>query len=129
MEILLPFIPVILCIFTVALFIVIYNKSKVSLPEEAGENPVYREQAGGRFDNFNWTFPFVRVAVYKSFLAISCWNFRFVIKKGEIKRIEKSGLFSTGLRIVHNRQDIPNKVIIWTRHELKLRIALENNLL
>ena len=103
MENLLPFIPIILLIFTVALFIVAYKKSKVSLPDEAGVNPVYSEQAGGRFDLFNWTIPFVRVAVYESFMTISCWNHRFIIKKGEVKSVVARGLFSSGLQIVHHR--------------------------
>ena len=128
MENLLPFIPAILTIFPVALLIIAYKKSKVTLPEEVGAAPEYSEQAGGRFGFINFTIPFVRINVYKSFLAISCWKYRFIIKKGEIVSINKKGLFSSGLQIVHNRQDIPDHIIIWTRHELKLRIALETNL-
>ena len=112
------------------LFFVAYRKSKALTPEETGVVSIYGEQAGGRFDGFNWTIPFVRVTAYSEFTVVSYWNHQIVLKKGQVERIEeKRGFFSQGLAVHHTRVDIPTKIVIWPRDTVKLKQALEMSLL
>ena len=105
-----------------------YRKSKSLLPEEVGAVSIYNEQAGGSFGKFNWTIPFVRVSCYRNFVAIHCWNCNFVLKMGDVQSIKKEGFISDGIVIVHNRRNLPEKLIIWPRNISKLIKALETSL-
>ena len=107
-----------------------YRKSKALTPEEMGAVPIYAEQAGGRFDGFNWTIPFVRVTAYSDFSVVSYWNHQIVLNKGEVEGIEeKRGFLSKGLAVHDTRVDIPKKILIWPRNTVKLKQALEMSLL
>jgi hypothetical protein len=129
MEDLLPYFVLIIFSLFLALSIVAYRKSKVRFIEELDIVAKYHEQCGGRFGFFNWTIPFVRISVYDDFAAILCWNFKIILKKGDVQRLVEKGLFSSGVQIIHNRNDIPQKLIIWTRNLSKLKQALESSLL
>jgi hypothetical protein len=129
MEDLLPYLVFAILGLCLTLSIVAYKKSKIRLIEELDISAIYQEQCGGRFDFFNWTIPFVRISVYDDFVTIICWNFRIILKKGDVERIEEKGLFSSGVQIVHKRKDVPQKLIIWTRNLLKLKKAIESSLL
>jgi hypothetical protein len=110
------------------LFYRAYRKSKLLLPEEVDAVSIYTEQAGGRFNSFNWTIPFVRISCYKNFIAITCRNYKFILKAGDVQSIKKSGFLSDGLLIVHNRLDLPEKLIIWPRNMAKLITAIQTSL-
>ncbi len=110
------------------LFYRAYRKSKLLLPEEVHAVSIYTEQAGGRFNSFNWTIPFVRVSCYKNFIAISCWNYKFILKAGDVQSIKKRRFLSDGLLIVHNRVDLPEQLIIWPRNKAKLITAIQTSL-
>ena len=105
-----------------------YKNSKLLLPEEVGAVSIYTEQAGGQFGDLNWTIPFVRVSCYRRFVAVCCWNFKFVLKIGDVQRIKKEGVVSDGIVIVHNRNDLPDTLIIWPRDISKLIDAFEASL-
>ena len=105
-----------------------YKNSRLLLPEEVGAVSIYTEQAGGQFGNINWTIPFVRVSCYRNFVAVSCWNCKFVLKTGDVQSIKKEGIVSDGIRIVHNRYGLPKKLIIWPRNISKLMDAIESSL-
>ena len=105
-----------------------YRDSKLLLPQEVGAVSIYTEQAGGQFGNVNWTIPFVRVSCYSRFIAVRCSNSQFVLKTGDVERIKKEGLVSDGIRIVHNRSDLPEKVLIWPRNISKLMEAIDDSL-
>ena len=105
-----------------------YRDSKNLLPQEVGAVSIYTEQAGGQFGNVNWTIPFVRVSCYSRFMAVRCSNSQFVLKLGDVRRIRKEGLVSDGIRIVHNRYDLPDKILIWPRNISKLMEAIEASL-
>jgi hypothetical protein len=105
-----------------------YKNSKALLPEEVGAVSIYTEQAGGQFGTVNWTIPFVRVSCYSRFIAVRCSNSQFVLKIGDVQKIKKEGLVSDGLRIVHNRFDLPEKILIWPRNISKLMEAVETSL-
>jgi hypothetical protein len=112
-----------------SLLFVAYRRSKVLAPEEIGVLPIYGEQAGGRFDGFNWTIPFVRVTAYSDFSVVSYWNHQLVLRRGQVEGIEeKRSLFSQGLTVHHTRADIPKEILIWPRNTVKLKQALEMSL-
>ena len=104
-----------------------YRNSKLLLPEEVGAVSIYAEQAGGQFGDIHWTIPFVRVSCYRNFVAVNCWNCKFVLKIGHVQRIRKEGIVSDGVRIIHNRTDLPKKIIIWPRNISKLMDAIESS--
>lgn len=102
-----------------------------SRPAEAerGLSPIYVERAGGRFDGWNLTMPFVRVAAYQNLVVISSVMHQILLRPGDVSTIEaERHLFTTGLRLHHRRQDIPGVIIIWPRHKERLRAALESSL-
>ena len=105
-----------------------YRDSKNLLPQEVGAVSIYTEQAGGQFGSVNWTIPFVRVSCYSRFIAVRCSNSQFVLKIGDVQKIKKEGLVSDGIRIVHKRYDLPEKILIWPRNISKLMEAIETSL-
>ena len=105
-----------------------YKESKLLLPEEVGAISFYTEQAGGHFGDYHWTIPFVRVSCYRNFVAIHSRNCKFVLKMGDVQRINIEGIVSDGIRIFHRRYDLPDKLIIWPRDIAKLKEAIEASL-
>jgi hypothetical protein len=97
---------------------------------ELGLNPLYTERAGGRFDTFNWTIPFVRVATFKDLVSISRLTHEFVLRRGEVVNIRRERhLISVDIRIQHVGPDIPSTLILWARHRRRLEAALRESLL
>jgi hypothetical protein len=95
---------------------------------ERGLTPVYSEQAGGRFDTWNWTVPFVRVATFEDFVSISCITHHILFNRGDVTGIERERhLFSVGLRLKHRRSDLP-EVLLWPRNTARLEAALRVSL-
>ncbi|MGB5328031.1 MAG: hypothetical protein WBO58_07400, partial [Gammaproteobacteria bacterium] len=45
-------------------FVYLYIGGRKVNPVESGLTPLFQEQAGGRFDIYNVTIPFVRHAIY-----------------------------------------------------------------
>src|SRR2546422_9778718 len=56
---------------------------------EHGLAPIYSEQAGARFDSMNWTIPFVRIATFEDFVAISCITQEIVFRRGDVTGIHE----------------------------------------
>jgi hypothetical protein len=95
---------------------------------ERGLAPTYSEQAGGRFDTWNWTIPFVRVATLADFVSISCITHEIVLNKGDVTAIEpERHLFSRGLRLHHHRPELPD-ILLWPRNGARLEAALRASL-
>jgi len=95
---------------------------------ERGLTPLYSEQAGGRFDTWNWTIPFVRVATFEGFVSISCTTHQIVLNKGDVTAIERERhLFSVGLRLHHHRSELP-EILLWPRNTTRLESALRTSL-
>ncbi len=83
---------------------------------EDGIVALFREQCGGRFDSFNLTIPFVRHAMYDEFIVIGYYKERYVINYTDLTTVSlKRFAFSKGIIYSHNRQDLPNNIIIWSR--------------
>jgi len=97
---------------------------------ELHRTPLYVEQGGARFNDGNWTIPFVRIAAFDDLVVISCVTHHLVLRPGDVAAIQfESHLFSSGLPILHHRSDIPRELILWQRNVARLRVALEQSLL
>ena len=96
---------------------------------ERGLSPIYLERGGARFDALNWTVPFVRVATFQDFVAISCVTHQIVLRRGDVKGIvEEQHWGSRGIRVDHTRDDVPS-IILWPRDPERLQAALKDSLL
>ncbi len=113
----------------VVLFYNAYKNSKGLFEVEKGKNPILLVQAGGKFGLFNWPIPLVRVAVYPTFIAISCWKHKIVLRKGDVKGVDELLIYFPGLQILHNRNDIPLIIVIWTNDWAKLKALIERHFL
>ena len=111
----LPLIPALVFAVVIFLFIRTYRGSKNIQPAEDGLTPLFQEQAGGRFDIYNLTIPFVRHAIYDDFVVISTRNRYYKLNFDQIIKFEvKRHLFSIGVTYHHNISDIPKTLIVWT---------------
>jgi hypothetical protein len=84
--------------------------------EEKGLQPIHRERCGGLFGGVYWPSPYVRFAVYQTFLVVAYGRTRHVMRFDEIQDVsKKSHLFWKGIHIRHHRPDIPRSFIIRPR--------------
>lgn len=91
-----------------------YFVKNSKLPEENGLTPVHTEVGGGRFDGINYTWPFVRIAIYDQFMVIS-YSHKILLRQKDITNVElEKHILSMGVRISHNRSEIPSLVILWS---------------
>jgi hypothetical protein len=122
---LLGLIPIIIVAIVFTLAIKASNKTH---PLESGKVPIYSEKGGGRFDDINWTMPFVRISIYDEFLLIS-YSEEIVFRYNEITKIEiKNHFISDGIHIYHNKKGIPSKIILWPANPAKVLELLQNKL-
>jgi len=71
-------------------------------------------KAGGRFDLWNYNFPFVNIKLEDIFIEIKT-DSNIIINYDQIVTVERYvGFISNGVYIKHNKNDIPEKIIIWT---------------
>jgi hypothetical protein len=83
-------------------------------------------RCGGRFDGWNYSFPFVRLAAYDKFLVIASFR-EYVLDYREIEKVEIiSGIFSKGLRLHHKRDDLPARVTLWLGDADKIKSLIES---
>jgi hypothetical protein len=99
----------------------------IRLAEEIGRTPVHEEIAGGRFGLTNFTIPFVRLALYPTFMVISAWN-RYLLEYSAIERPEvRYHLISKGLQIFHTKYRLPS-IIIWSTNCDYLKTRIERQM-
>tara|TARA_R110002072_G_scaffold302617_1_gene486954 strand:+ start:818 stop:1219 length:402 start_codon:yes stop_codon:yes gene_type:complete len=128
MENLFSLIPFIIIPIVLASFAYFYFGGKNKLPIESGVVPVFQEQAGGRFNGFNLTIPFVRHAVYEGFIVIAYGKTRFKLAFEEIDKVElKRHLFSKGITYHHRSNEVPSSCIVWSTDSDRVIAFLKNN--
>lgn len=97
-------------------------------PFERGHSPQLEEQAGGRFDGFYLTIPFVRHAIYDDFVAISYGKNRHILMFSEIAEAGiNRHIFSKGLTYRHSNASVPSECIIWSKNGPKVLEILSAN--
>ena len=72
-------------------------------------------RGGARIGWLNATWPFAKLSVSPNTLTLASRG-TYQFKPSEIVALEPHGsvpFFSTGIRIIHNRLDYPNKIIFW----------------
>jgi len=73
-------------LFIFCIFAYFYFNSKRKDPVEEMIEPLFCEQCGGRFNQFNLTIPFVRHALYEEFIVIAYGRKRIILGYGEITK-------------------------------------------
>ncbi len=121
----LQIIPMIIIVAAAAIFVRIYRGSKRRGSVEAGLTPIFEEQAGGKFDMFNLTIPFVRHAIYDEFVVITTGKRYYQLNFDQIDRISiKRHLFSMGVTYHHNISDVPLELIVWSKNPERVKSFL-----
>ena len=93
------YLPIVIITTIIILFVLTVTKRNQKLEIEKNLNPIYNEYCGGRQGNFNFTYPFFRLTIYKEFIVISCWQ-KWLIYLKDIKSIEDSGLWGNGFKLI-----------------------------
>ncbi len=83
--------------------------------------------AGGlRADLFNASWPFAKIRVTREKVTLRVFSTEYEIEKSAIKTLKKhKGIFSTGMKIEHDKNEIPGRLIFWTFNFSKLKLAME----
>lgn len=110
-------------VFSIVVFIAVvdvlaffYYGSERKLPEEEGLVALFDEQAGGRFDDFNLSMPFVRHTVYEEFIVVAYGSTRYKLELKDIEKVSfKKGVISNGVRYHHKVNSVPSSCIVWSR--------------
>jgi hypothetical protein len=67
--------------------------------------------------NLGWLFfgwPLVKLLANADGLRISCLGQQYLLPRNNIQRLSRQvGLFSTGLRIEHSVQSVPQSIVFW----------------
>ncbi len=110
-------------------FIQIIRNSRTKTETEIGRRTLYSETCGGRFDYWNFTFPFVRVSIYEGLLTINYTN-QIVLTAADIDAIRFERFFSLreGVRIVHHKRDVPQFILLWSFEPFRLKYRIEKHL-
>jgi hypothetical protein len=78
-------------------------------------NLAFTQTGGAKLDAFNATMPFAELSGSRDALKLSCMGRDYVFPKSSIQTLCRyRGLFSVGLRIVHNEKSLPQFVVFWT---------------
>lgn len=81
---------------------------------EQGLEPVHECNCGARVGDVNWSIPFVRLALYRSFMVIS-YAKKIVVSYDAIERLFVDRyILNKGLRVVHHDCAIPEYLMIWS---------------
>ena len=92
----------------VVVFVTAARASNRKAPEESGLTPIFTDRCGGRVGYIAYTGPFVRVAIYESFLVVAARK-PIVLRRVDIERIafereRRSGVLGKTVNI-HHRSD------------------------
>jgi hypothetical protein len=124
-DIIAQLIPMTVIGLVIGILATIFLRSRSKDDIERSAELIHTQTCGGRFGFFNYSFPLVRLAVYDRFIVISYLQLLILFPE-DLVSVEPAGmLFKTGLRINHNRPDLPQKIIIWPANRQAARTALE----
>ena len=113
LQFLAPFLAPVIIILVFALS---FKKRNALLDRERGLTPIHTETCGGKFNYVNFSWPFVRLALYNDFMVISYWQ-QLLLNYHEIEKVEyKQPLGQKYLQIFHKKTDTPKKILIITKN-------------
>ena len=120
MELVNAYLPILIPCIVFSVFAYVYIGGKIRHPLESGLYPIFEEQVGGRFNQFNLTVPFVRHSIYEEFVVIAYGSKKHVLQFSEITKVTYTRyVLSKCLIYRHSNAGIPIECIIWSRNGQK----------
>ncbi len=115
----------ILVILTVgSIFFWLFQRKDRLHASEAGKRPAFTENCAGVIGWMTFKGPFIRLAVYDTFLIVSC-DKQYYLPFTTVTRIEpRSFMFSKGYRIHHTNSEYPKRIEIWLSGRERFEAAL-----
>jgi len=87
---------------------------------------VFTMIGGLRADLFNASWPFAKLTVTREKISLRVFSSEYEVEKSAIDSLKKyKGIFSTGLKIEHHKNEIPGRLIFWTFNFTKLKLVME----
>lgn len=81
---------------------------------------------GLRADQLNASWPFAKLTVTREKITLRVFSNEYEIEKRAVITLKKhKGIFSRGLNIVHDKNEIPGRLIFWTFNFSKLKLVME----
>jgi len=113
-------------VFVLLILAVIYVRTPLDI--EKSKQPIYSEICGGFIGFSNSTYPFVKISMYDEFLVIKKLFNTVVLNYSDITDVSIGQLtmIRHGVKITHNRSDIPERIFIWSFNQNILFEKLQN---
>ncbi len=116
--------PILVLVAVIAIFGWLFKRKDRLHAAEAGKRPAFTESCAGVISWVTFKGPFIRVAVYDSFIVVSC-DRQYYLPFSQIMRIEPcSFLFTKGYRIHHNIAEYPKRIEVWLTGRDRFEAAL-----
>lgn len=117
--------PLLILGLVIGILAALFLRSRARDDAERSAELIHTQTCGGRFGIFNYSFPLVRFAVYDQFIVIGYLKLLLIFPE-DLVSFEPAGIiFKSGLRLNHNRPDLPQKIIIWPLNRKAAEEALE----
>jgi len=96
--------------------------------EDDLKNQSYSFKVGARLGLLSITYPFVNIKLSTDQLLIQALNNEIKIYHEDIISIQSiNGFPMRGIKVLHNRTDLPKKMIIWSRYTKSIYTYLQSN--
>jgi len=118
-----------LCLACLPLFVVVpatlvYALAGRRLGVERGEHPLYEARCGGRIGNHSHRIPFLRIAVYESFVVLAGRR-RYHLPVEAIERVAVVGTRTPRtVQIHHHATGVPQPLEVWVEEVEPLVAAM-----
>ena len=127
MELIFVFIPILVILGLLGVFSYFYFGGRKLDISEKDRVSIFEEQAGGKFNGFNLTIPFVRHTIYENCIVIAYGKSHHTLEFEKIVKVDvKRHLFSKGITYHHNIKNIPSNCIVWSKNPSKVEALLKS---
>ncbi len=127
MELIFTFIPLLIISSVLGVFSYYYFGGRKLDISEKGRAILFKEQAGGRFNGFNLTIPFVRHTIYENCVVIAYGKFHHTLEFTEIEQVDvKRHMFSKGITYHHKQKNVPSDCIVWSKKPAEVEALLKS---
>ena len=127
MELIFTFIPLLVIPSVLGVFAYFYFGGRKLNLSEKGLVILFEEQAGGRFNGFNLTIPFVRHTIYENCVVIAYGKSHHTLEFEKIVKADiKRHLFSKGVTYHHKIKNVPSNCIVWSKNPTEVEALLKS---
>jgi len=127
MELIFTFIPLLVIPGVLGVFAYFYFGGRKLNLSEKGLVILFEEQAGGRFNGFNLTIPFVRHTIYENCVVIAYGKSHHTLEFEKIVKADiKRHLFSKGVTYQHKIKNVPLNCIVWSKNPTEVEALLKS---